>query len=527
MTTSPSFRSGAEPGERWPPVRDSAVVFHGSLGNADRIRRTLPWRQAPTCDAEAFRCSAWYPPARPWLIHGDWLVLPANALAEDPAATLAALGMPEAVFVRPDSALKPFSGRILRADSISLTALDHGFYFDDASLPVILAPVRSVGREWRFVVVDRRVTAGSAYASDGGGWRTATSGAESVQRCRPVRLPQRRYSRCRPGGRDTRPDFDRVRSVNKVNLITARLLVDLSHEFEGYGDLAAFGVSCDGAVFAVARASTEDPYVDRGIGRFPKSRLNRPADYLVVAWHDGKIRKVILPSEPVVISFVQPMSAGILLVGSRCHWRPEGPEKNAVIYDWTGHEGQRLTLGDGLEDVRTTTDGTIWASYFDEGVFGNYGWGQPGPTPIGAPGLVAFDDRGEIQWSYDSAAAGTDSICDAYALNVRGPNDVWLYFYTEFSLVQLSKESYRVWKLGERGARAMAVSEPRLLLFGDYRRRDLLRLVELGRNGAANVVAEGTLVDPEGNGFDSARAVGVGGSLFLFRKGRVFVVDAW
>jgi hypothetical protein len=30
--------------ENWPALTDSAVVFHGSLGNADRIRRTLPWR---------------------------------------------------------------------------------------------------------------------------------------------------------------------------------------------------------------------------------------------------------------------------------------------------------------------------------------------------------------------------------------------------------------------------------------------------------------------------------------------------
>lgn len=50
---------------------------------------------------------------------------------------------------------------------MSLAALDHGFYYDDPALPVVVAPVRSVGREWRYVVVDRLVVAGSAYASDG------------------------------------------------------------------------------------------------------------------------------------------------------------------------------------------------------------------------------------------------------------------------------------------------------------------------------------------------------------------------
>lgn len=71
------------------------------------------------------------------------------------------------MFVRPDSPLKPFSGRVLSAEAVSLPALDHGFYFDDPTLPVIVAPVQAVGREWRYVVVNRQIVAGSAYEADG------------------------------------------------------------------------------------------------------------------------------------------------------------------------------------------------------------------------------------------------------------------------------------------------------------------------------------------------------------------------
>jgi hypothetical protein len=161
------------------------------------------------------------------------------------------------------------------------------------------------------------------------------------------------------------------------------------------------------------------------------------------------------------------------------------------------------------------------------GVFGNYGWNHPGPTPIGAPGLVAFDEFGESRWTYDHEVAGTDSICDAYALNVGGPDDVWVYFYTEFSIVHFSRGRYRVWRLGEGGARAMAVNESRLLLFGDYKRRGLVRIVEMEPKGSARVTGKGALVDPEGGEFDTAAAIGVGKSLFLFRDRRVFVADAW
>jgi hypothetical protein len=69
--------------------------------------------------------------------------------------------------VRPDSPLKPFSGRVLRRDQISLAALDYGFYYEDNRLPVIVAPVREVHREWRYVVVAGEVVAGSAYQADG------------------------------------------------------------------------------------------------------------------------------------------------------------------------------------------------------------------------------------------------------------------------------------------------------------------------------------------------------------------------
>ena len=48
----------------------------------------------------------------------------------------------------------------------SISRLDHGFYYEDETLPVIVAPVANVGREWRFVVVDRQVIAGSGYNAE-------------------------------------------------------------------------------------------------------------------------------------------------------------------------------------------------------------------------------------------------------------------------------------------------------------------------------------------------------------------------
>jgi hypothetical protein len=165
--------------EWWPlnswPKLDQPCLFHGSLGNADRVRRELPWRPGAFCNTTAFACSAWYPHAKESLLHDRWEVIPAARLVETAEQVFDRFGG-DAVFARPDSPLKPFSGRVVKRGKLTLAALDHGFYYEDTTLPVVVAPVREVKREWRYVVVDRRVVAGSGYLPDG---RTATPDSPS------------------------------------------------------------------------------------------------------------------------------------------------------------------------------------------------------------------------------------------------------------------------------------------------------------------------------------------------------------
>jgi hypothetical protein len=155
---------------RWPVV-EGPVLFHGSLENADRIARERPWIPGAYCHTENFRCSTWYRTAAKWLLHERWEIVPASRLVRDADLILKSIGVSDSVFVRPDSPLKPFSGRVLQRDQISLAALDHGFYYDDSDIDVVVAPLRQVGTEWRFVVVGKEVVAGSGYVADG---RSAT-----------------------------------------------------------------------------------------------------------------------------------------------------------------------------------------------------------------------------------------------------------------------------------------------------------------------------------------------------------------
>lgn len=149
------------------PVLEGPVLFHGCLGNADRIAREKLWRPGAYCRTENFQCSNWYPVAAKWLLHQRWEILPASQLVSEAESVFQKIGADDSIFVRPDSPLKPFSGRVLRSDQISLAALDHGFYYDDPEIRVVVAPVQTIHKEWRFVIVGHEVVTGSGYIADG------------------------------------------------------------------------------------------------------------------------------------------------------------------------------------------------------------------------------------------------------------------------------------------------------------------------------------------------------------------------
>ncbi len=156
------WRSG-----KWPRLDGQSVIFRGSLENAAKIRSQLPWHPGAFCDVAAFRCSAWYSLAEPWLLHQKWREVTAAELTSNSTKVLDGWEPVDEVFVRPDSPLKPFSGRVVPVAGLTLAALDFGFYFDDPELLVIVTPVRQIETEWRFVVVGRRVVAGCEYVAVG------------------------------------------------------------------------------------------------------------------------------------------------------------------------------------------------------------------------------------------------------------------------------------------------------------------------------------------------------------------------
>ncbi|MCB9638427.1 MAG: ATP-grasp domain-containing protein [Myxococcales bacterium] len=149
----------------WPSL-GGFTIFHGSLNNADRIRREQPWSPGAFCNGEQFLCSHWYPHAAAWLVHPCWVRATLREFVEDPAFFLETIGSPTSFFARPDSPLKPFSGRVLRTEGLSLASFDYGFYHEDKDLPIILTPVQTIGEEYRFVISEQTIITASSYEAE-------------------------------------------------------------------------------------------------------------------------------------------------------------------------------------------------------------------------------------------------------------------------------------------------------------------------------------------------------------------------
>jgi len=275
------------------------------------------------------------------------------------------------------------------------------------------------------------------------------------------------------------------------------------------------GPNGEAAILAVTPDLEKEPFgreEQEGFASFPLSKARKPYPALFMRFDGEVIQETELHGVDSAFPFIQPLPNGeILVVGGRCHYRKGNPEKNASVYAPDGRLSRQFVLGDGINGVQTTSDGTIWVSYFDEGVFGNFGWDKP----LGSSGLVCFDPTGEIVWEFQPPD-GVDAIADCYAFNVA-EDSVWACYYTEFPVVKIdSKKKVWAWKNNIPGANAIVADRGRVLLWGGYgEQRSSCMLQEI--NGEVlETPLELTPSLPPGFDFSSTSFVGRGSVLHAF-----------
>jgi hypothetical protein len=223
----------------------------------------------------------------------------------------------------------------------------------------------------------------------------------------------------------------------------------------------------------------------------PRVKIAGPQDFIILEVSETHTTRYEIRNQLQDYHYVQPLpQSEFLLVSARITYQRR-QDLNARVFSTDGQQKREFLLGDGIEDVQTTSDGYIWTSYFDEGVLGNHGWS----TPIGHQGLIQWNSQGEQTYQYWSPS-GLEPVFDCYALNVISNEDTWFYYNPSFPLVHL--HNHRVanyWYIPVGYSHVFAVWKSHALFYGNYKAPDTLYLVSLSKDHTAEVLNTYTLAE--------------------------------
>ncbi|WP_053372895.1 hypothetical protein [Paenibacillus sp. FJAT-27812] len=204
-------------------------------------------------------------------------------------------------------------------------------------------------------------------------------------------------------------------------MVALQPFADISAYMDGF-EIVSAQIGSDGCMYVLL--INQIPVRERGM--FVPTALKKTNTYKVLLVEEDYMEEVVIGDQHFNYHYVQPLHRHLLLVGARCSYYGVGKyDLNAKVCDFKGNTIREFLLGDGIQSVQVTEKGTIWTSYFDEGVFGNNGWGKP----VGAQGLLAWDEHGNKRYEDQ-----VSDIADCYALNAANDDEVWFYYYTDFLL---------------------------------------------------------------------------------------------
>jgi hypothetical protein len=125
-------------------------VFWGSLSTARWLQNHSLRSESVVCNFPGFDCLSYYPEYINSLLNADdYIILP---LSEAIRRKDLLFSKGDSFFVRPSSGAKEFSGRVLTYENFTLQSVDHGIYFNDPNILVLIAPAKNVLHEYRFFV---------------------------------------------------------------------------------------------------------------------------------------------------------------------------------------------------------------------------------------------------------------------------------------------------------------------------------------------------------------------------------------
>jgi len=139
---------------------EDCIVFYGDIDFVKHVRRDAAFIPGAWCDFHNMRCSVYYAYFGQYLLNRAYTMMPLGDLPRH-WDNLTAYAPDRSLFIRPDSGAKPFTGHVIpdsRSHEIQALIKTVG-----PETLVVVSPKRDITAEWRFVVCDRKVIAGSQY----------------------------------------------------------------------------------------------------------------------------------------------------------------------------------------------------------------------------------------------------------------------------------------------------------------------------------------------------------------------------
>lgn len=142
---------------------DRTVVFQGAISCARSVQnRNLPLHPFAWFDFDQLSAHSYYGRWGKWLINERYMMMPLGDLPRIKEFLYSTFGA-DAVFIRPDSNDKIFTGQVVEKDSFNGWM---NWAYTEGEIPdalALIAPPVEIEAEWRLVVWNGRVVTGSRY----------------------------------------------------------------------------------------------------------------------------------------------------------------------------------------------------------------------------------------------------------------------------------------------------------------------------------------------------------------------------
>ena len=145
----------------FPP--EDCVIFYGSLGVAKHLRRKCNWVPGVYYDPPKYNCVAYYAELGKYILNDNYMMMPFGELIRRKEYIFEHIAQDRAVFVRPDRGDKIFTGKLVYKEYWEKDIDYFGFNQLDKKELVIVAEPKNIAAEWRFIIVEGKVIAGSQY----------------------------------------------------------------------------------------------------------------------------------------------------------------------------------------------------------------------------------------------------------------------------------------------------------------------------------------------------------------------------